>query len=167
MMKRLITFDIVDDFKDERGAYTHRVKWNPPAGTGFILQYVEVEDPLKLLSNYDGPYYEAWNVTDGKTDYEGFDDSFSNDGDGLLSDIAIGSVQRKLTKDTGYIEYRTKIYWISIDDPVYKEIEQWDHEVSMANELRSSYKAPVGPIVQDNEHPFRVDFIKCTNPDSD
>lgn len=76
---------------------------------------------------------------------------FSNDGDGLLSDIAIESVQRKLTKGTGYIEYRTKIYWISFDDPVYKEIEQWDHEVSMANELRSSSKAPVGPIVQDNK----------------
>ena len=156
----MIGYDIVNSEIDERGSFFHQIKWIPPKESGFILQYVEVDDPNNLLPNYEKPYYEAWKVIDGKTEYENYDDSFSNGGEPDFKEYTIPGVQKKLKDDSNYIEFSAKVYWIGIDDPVYKEIEQWNHEVGMANELRSSYKAPKGTIHQVNSRRFRADFKK-------
>ena len=156
----MIKFSVTKDEHDQRGSFTHLVKWNPPARTGYILQYVEVIDPMHFLGNYEKPYYEAWKITDGKTVNDDFDDCFSNDGRGFFKDYAIDEVQRKLSDATGFVEYRTKVYWIDAGDQAYYEIENWGSPVSMASELPSSYKAPGALPTPDLERTYRVEFVK-------
>lgn len=37
-------------------AFTYEIKWNPPQGNGYIVQYVEVKDQLELVHGYTEPY---------------------------------------------------------------------------------------------------------------
>lgn len=141
---------------DPQGTYTQQIVWVPPKGSGFIVQRVELSDPLKLLSGYSKPYYEAWKVEDGVVLHEGegpvsYDDSFSNcwDGESIGPQIAIDSTQRKLrdkNAEQGKIVYNCLVFWVPRGSLAFDEVAKWPRAdkigITMAGKLRASYDAP-------------------------
>ncbi len=150
----LIRWEVVFDQMDSLGRYTHQIKWIPPQKSGYIVQYVELEDPIGLIRIYEKPYYEAWRVKDGKVIHEvkgpeKYDDSFSNENNGefqINRQLAIDGTQnwmRKAKVTKTYVTYKCKVFWVDEGSDSYKNVNQWKRGVvRMALNLRSSYEAP-------------------------
>lgn len=132
-----IYFNIISCINDRKDAnYSQKIKWNVEkiAGykdaTGFIVQRVELNDEIGIIHNYNGPYFEAWDVSDGHTKYDDFDDNFQN-GMGCVTDIVMeNSIGLK-----GKIEYHAQVYWVDKHSRIYDDVKQWKPTVSMADEL--------------------------------
>lgn len=152
-----INWKVIFDMNDEVGLFTHQIKWIPPENSGFIVQYVELDDPLHIIKNYEKPYYEAWKVEKGKVLHEGtgsdeYDDCFSNEGDYQITrQFAIDTVQTNMKKNKvaeAFISYNCLIYWVEEGSNAYNEVGEWgkgyDIGISMARELRASYIRPKG-----------------------
>ena len=155
----MVDYEVLKDEKSERGYYTRLIKWKPPIRSGYIVQYVEIIDPLHIIPNYERPYYEAWKVKDGKTQYAIYDDEFSNEEAGLLRDDAINQIQQKIDS-AGFIEYKTKSIWVDIENPVYNQIAKWKSGISMARDLPSTYEPPENLMFEDEYEIYRVTFKK-------
>ena len=156
----LINWNVIYSENDFEGRYTHQIKWEPPKKSGFIVQYIELEDPIKMTITYNGPYYEAWKVEDGLIvhDTEGpknYDDSFSNEEGGvfqLTKQLAIDGTQYSMKKagvDNTYVKFICTVYWVDKDSATYAIIDKWkrgyeEGGVQMAHNLRSSYNNPGG-----------------------
>lgn len=163
-------------FVDERGSFTHQIKWVPPKGSsGYIVQYVSVDDPLCLIKeSYDKPYYEAWRVENGIVIYDFntdtyYDDSFSNCYDGLLKgDIAENNLKKMKAHNVvrTHIAYNCMVYWTDVNTTAAKEIDSWKRgieiDICMAGKLKASYEKPSG-LGEGKERIFRADFIADRN----
>ena len=167
----MISWTEIKNEHDPRGTYTHQIKWNPPASSGFIVQYVDVEDPCNILSGYTLPYYEAWRVDEGKVVNEvpgpnDYDDSFSNcwDGEWPATEIAIETAERQMKKagtNDCFIAYHCVIFWIPANTADYEEVNMWntgeDAGIRMAGKLKASYVAPKN-LTRGQRREFRADF---------
>ena len=117
----MIKIKVVKNDYDPNGTYTHQILWElDKCISGFIVQRVEIEDPLHIIDNYECPYYEAWDVKDGNIIYDGkrisrsFDDEFSNEQGGIIRYSIQEHVQQLMTEkqcDESYIAYRCKVYF--------------------------------------------------------
>lgn len=169
----VLEWAVVKNMVDVNGSFTHQIKWNAPADSGFIVQYVEVIDPLKTIRNYTKPYYEAWKVENGTVIHEGngdeqYDDSFTNEQNGsylICKQFAIDAVQNAMKKEkvsTMSISYNCKVFWVDKDDCAYSIINNWekgdDCGITMAGQLRASYIAP-GSIGEGISRIFKADFV--------
>ena len=167
-----VAWDVVYEQIDKEGRYTQQIKWIPPQESGFIVQYVEVEDSLSTINNYEKPYYEAWKVEDGTVIHEGsgpteYDDSFSNDGNGeyqiciQFAKDAIQNAMKRTDVKSMSIFYNCCVYWVEIGSETYKIIDQWkrgdESGITMARQLRASYDNP-GGLVDGTPRTFRADF---------
>jgi hypothetical protein len=54
----MISWAEIKNEHDPGGTYIHHIKRNPTEDSGFIVQYVDVEDPCNILSGYTRPYAE-------------------------------------------------------------------------------------------------------------
>ena len=154
------------------GTFTHQIKWVPPTTSGFIVQYVNVEDPFQLLSGYGQPYYEVWRVENGKITNdaprpEEYDDSFSNcwDDEWPGTQIAIETAERQMERagtDHSYVAYHCRVFWIQAGTDGAAEIENWktgeEQGIRMAGKLKASYTAPAD-IGEGRVREFRADFL--------
>lgn len=146
----MIKIKVVKNDYDPNGTYTHQILWElDKCISGFIVQRVEIEDPLHIIDNYECPYYEAWDVKDGNIIYDGkrisrsFDDEFSNEQGGIIRYSIQEHVQQLMTEkqcDESYIAYRCKVYFAEEGSALYRIVSAWETgKVSMAgNMLRSS-----------------------------
>lgn len=153
---------------DPHGSFTHQINWLPPAASGFIVQYVSVDDPLHLLPNYANPYYEAWHVKNGKVVYDmkdadEYDDSFSNCADGFFCKTVADGNREKMIKacvDSTHIEYNCIVYWINEEDA--DDIKKWktgeEKGISMAGKLKASWHSPLH-LGQGKTRVFRANFV--------
>ena len=163
----MISWNVVKNDINPKGLYTHHINWNPPKGSGFIVQRVEVDDPVGLISGYERPYYEAWRVEDGivlDEGLEGTDDSFSNCCDGIFD--VTEDVQDKMKEncvDHTYVAYNCLVYWAEDDSEAAAEISKWKRaneiQIIMAGKLRASYTDPVG-LEKGVERLFKAEFIQ-------
>ena len=153
---RTIDWKVVYEDVNPLGSFTCQVVWLPPAGNGFIVQYVSVDDPLRLLPNYDCPYFEAWKVQNGKVIHEGrgsdeYDDSFSNCADGF-NRLNVGEKNADKIKAAGlqysHVTFNCKVFWVEEDSEPYDTVSNWKRAneigITMAGALRASYDAPSG-----------------------
>ena len=167
----MITWSIIKNQIDNQGAFTQLIKWNPPNSSGYIVQYVRVEDPMQLLSGYNQPYYEAWRIEDGKVTYdysseEEYDDSFSNcyNGFSFAVEIAKENVEREMKsnniKET-YITYHCIVYFVQDGSLGANEINDWKRGeelgIQMAGKLKASYIAP-NNLGLGTEREFKASF---------
>lgn len=132
-------FDVISCENDRKDAnYSLKIKWNVEeiakckCANGFIVQRVELNDETNIIHNYSGPYFEAWEVEGGCTQYADYDDEFLNGMGCVTHIVAENSVGVK-----GKIEYYAKVYWVDSQSSIYKHIKQWKSSVSMANKLPS------------------------------
>lgn len=168
---------VVKDERDFRGAYTYQIKWNPPVDSGYIVQKVDVEDPVQLLSGFTQPYYEAWKVDNGKVVYDAsdpednddslyYDDSFSNCCNGWdhAVKIAIETARRKMEEkqiQCCYVKYHCRVFWIQDGTIGADEIKRWktgeEEGICMAGKLKASYNAPKD-LCNGEKREFEVNF---------
>jgi len=153
---KIIDWKVVYEDVNPLGSFTCQIVWLPPAGNGFIVQYVSVDDPTHLLRNYKKPYYEAWKVQDGKVIHEGsgtdeYDDSFTNCSDGLTrSGEALNSAEKIKAAGLQYshVAFNCKVFWVEADSEAYNSVNSWkpgkEIGITMAGTLRASYDAISG-----------------------
>ena len=103
-------YEIVECNNERKDAnYCLKIKWNVKEisgycnAEGFIVQRVELIDETGIISNYNGPYFEAWKVKDGKTEYSDFDDAFQNGLDNLFDIFTSVSSPKNICVLTAYI----------------------------------------------------------------
>ncbi len=155
--------ELSDNYKESSGVFRHRIKWIPPKEDGFIVQYVELEDPLRIIHNYTKPYYEAWIVEKGKTKYEDYDDEFNNDGDGTFRLEMIDVVQERLKKTgekNSVICYKCRVYWVPKGTPSYDEVDKWEPlKENMSADLPCSFDfSYLGEIDLKREYRVRIEL---------
>lgn len=136
-------YDIIECNNDRKDAnYSLKIKWKIEkiAGyskaEGFVVQRVELLDETGIIPNYEGSYYEAWEIIEGKTKYTDFDDEFRNGLDNEI-DIITDIVTENSRGKKGKIEYFSKVFWVDKSTATYNEVKQWKSTVTMANELPS------------------------------
>lgn len=145
----MIGFDIVKSDYNPLGAFTRHIKWKTDKNrNGYIVQRVDIDDPLSILANYNKPFFEAWRVIDGYVSYDdgidmGYDDEFSNDANGLFTEEAIENVQTKV-KESGYTSYdiriHTLVYWVDVTESAFQVVMKWKPIIGgMSNSLPASY----------------------------
>lgn len=132
-------YNVISCENDRKDAnYSLKIKWNVEeiakhkCANGFIVQRVELNDETGIIHNYNGPYFEAWKVENGCTQYADYDDNFQNGMGCVAGIVAENSVGLK-----GKIEYYAKVYWVDESSEIYNYVSQWTPAVSMANELPS------------------------------
>lgn len=125
------------------GNYSFRVKWNVESisgrkdASGFIVQLVMVEDTAGIIDNYNGPYYEAWEVKSGRTDSRLYDDKFELGNDGWFDEFVAEISKGK----KGTIKYIAELFWIDIYSEMYSIVKKCkQYTVSMAQELPAVLK---------------------------
>lgn len=166
----MIDWKTIDYDVNPLGSFTWSIKWILPKTSGFIVQRVEIDDPMNLLEgSYDRPYYEAWIVVDGVVIHEDegpeyYDDSFSNCGDGFFMNIVAENNAKKI-KTVGvqktYVSYNCRVFWVESGTVAYRTVEQWKPAdqigIKMAGKLRASYDAAF-ELDEGKERKFTAEF---------
>lgn len=89
--------------------FDFQIKWNVASiagyenAEGYIIQHVIMKGPENKTPNT--PYYEAWKVSEGKTDSGEYDDHFVCDAP---------------------IDYCTHVYWVDSGDELYSLVAKWE-----------------------------------------
>ena len=153
---KIIDWKVVYEDVNPLGSFTCQIVWLPPAGDGFIVQHVSVDDPMRLLPNYDRPYFEAWKVLDGEVIHEGcgsnkYDDSFTNCWDGMRRQ-SVGDNNADKIKEEGlrysHVSFNCRVFWVERGSEAYETVDSWklgkEIGITMAGNLRASYDVPSG-----------------------
>ena len=106
---------------------------------GYIVQLVH----FTYVDGRAANYYEAWEVTNGKTVSDGYDydDNFSNG-------LPYGHDED--VPQHGVVSWKTKVYWVPEGIDVYDVVNNWKKKnVPEANELKAELEEEVSQDIKD------------------
>ena len=142
-------YNIVSEYHSESCLCELQINWNVPAITydkndsGYIVQVfsrkLTPQNILKTPGYEDISYAEAWCVSNGKI--------IEKDRGDLCNDrLSIGNRLDEFSEFSrsvgtkGQFEFTGKVFWISCDDCLYDEINNWSRKtVTQACGLKASY----------------------------
>lgn len=128
--------------------YDFRINWIPKdiindnVSNGYIVQKVKFINTTGIELNNEQieelEYYEAWKVENWKIIYnDGLDENYDDRFSGGSKYDKTGCIRNSLGKK-GKVEYYSKVYWISVNNPLYKIVDSWDvGTISLADKLKS------------------------------
>jgi len=147
-------FTIVSDKHSSYEYCEYKIKWNveriidafytahaklTKVLNGYIVQLVH----FKYVDGRAANYYEAWEVTNGKTVSDGYDydDNFSNG-------LPYGHDED--VPQHGVVSWKTKVYWVPEGIDVYDVVNNWKKKnVPEANELKAELEEEVSQDIKD------------------
>ena len=114
--------------------YLYRIRWDLDristdfGRDGYIVQRVSFcnDTGIDIKVSFEGDYYEAWKVINGKMEYEeaGYDDEFSSGYPIELEGFEEGCREDSIGKK-GNIQYNCSVFWVDKGSNEYKEIMKW------------------------------------------
>lgn len=155
---------LCDDNQRKYAYFKFGIKWNVSMITnklfanGYIVQKVICVNSSDVDGIETQPYYEAWKISNGECI-----ESTDKDPDDIFEWGSLNFVCYQIANSlgkSGSVVYRTQVYWIEENDPLYAKVDEWKKgAVVAAGELKSCYVVNC-PYLNSTQPVFtRPDFI--------